>query len=571
MKKYSLILLCFFYVFTNVNAQNKTFYPIGTQNKNSNKKEEEKSNDDFQYKSYYFTAIKQKSLENFEESIKYFEKCIRLDKEQASPYYEIAKIYLLNKELQESYNYSKQAYQTDKSNKWYAQFYADILFKTKNYYESARIYKSLIKQHKEKEDYYLDLAKVYLYDKNLRLSIKTYNDLEKLKGVNHYTSTQKHKLYLELKDFNKAASELENLLIEFPYDTEIYEILSDCYILSGDFDKALETLIKLSELKPNSPSIHLSLSDFYLQKGNYEKYREELLLAFSSEKLDLQLKIKKIVPLLTPVYENKLENFDFVFELSKIIVEIHPFDAMSNYIYADLLRIDQKTELSVSYYKKVVEINKNEIGAWEEMLFLELRLNRLDSLNTDSEQAIEIFPTNPIFYYLNGLSFYYKKNYEKTIEPIKTGVNFVVSNPNLSSEMYSILGNSYNELKDFENSDISYERALEYIPDNVQVLNNYAYYLSLREENLERAEEMSKKTIEMFPEEANYLDTYAWILYKMKKYEQAKSWMQKAIDISESETFYSHMAEILIELGEKEESEFYLEKSKLLKESSKNE
>lgn len=571
MKKYSLILLCFFYVFTNVNAQNKTFYPIGTKNKNSNKEEEEKSNDDFQYKSYYFTAIKQKSLENFEESIKYFEKCIRLDKEQASPYYEIAKIYLLNKELQESYNYSKQAYQLDKSNKWYSQFYADVLFKIQNYYESAKIYKFLIKQDKENEDYYLDLAKVYLYDNNLRLSIKTYNDLEKLKGVNHYTSTQKHKLYLELKDFNKAATELENLLIEFPYDTEIYEILSDCYILSADFDKALEILIKLSELKPNSPSIHLSLSDFYLQKGLYKKYKEELLLAFSSEKLDVQLKIKKIVPLLTPIYENKLENFDFVFELSKIIVEIHPFDAMSNYIYADLLRIDQKTELSISYYKKVVEINKNEIGAWEEMLFLELRLNRLDSLNTDSEQAIEIFPTNPIFYYLNGLSFYYKKNYEKTIEPIKTGVNFVVSNPNLSSEMYSILGNSYNELKDFENSDISYEIALEYIPDNVQVLNNYAYYLSLREENLERAEEMSKKTIEMFPEEANYLDTYAWILYKMKKYEQAKSWMQKAIDISESETFYSHMAEILIELGEKEESEFYLEKSKLLKESSKNE
>ena len=370
---------------------------------------------------------------------------------------------------------------------------------------------------------------------------------------------------MELKDFNKAAKELENLLVEFPYDTEIYEILSDCYILSGDFDRALEILIKISELKPNSPSIHLSLSDFYLQKGNYEKYMQELLFAFSSEKLDVQLKIKKIAPLLAPIYENNLENFDFVFELSKTIVEAHPFNAMTNYIYADLLRIDQKAELSVSYYKKVLEINKNEIGAWQEMLFLELRLNKLDSLNIDSEQAIEIFPTNPIFYYLNGLSFYYKKNYEKTIEPIKIGVNFVVSNPNLSSEMYSILGNSYNELKDFENSDISYERALEYVPDNVQVLNNYAYYLSLRGENLERAEEMSKKTIEMFPEEANYLDTYAWILYKMKKYEQAKSWMQKALDISESETFYSHMAEILTELGEKEEAEFYLEKSKLLK------
>ena len=571
MKKYFLIILSIFYVFTNVNAQKNSFYPVGTQNKNKNKQKEENSKDDYQYKSFYFTAIKQKSLENFDEAIKYFEKCIKLNKEQSSPYYEIAKIYLLNNELQESYNYSKQAYHLDKSNKWYAQFYAEILFNMQDYYESAKIYKSLIKQHKENEDYYLDLAKVYLYDNNLRLAIKIYNDLERLKGVNHYTSTQKHKVYLELKDFNKAAAELENLLIEFPYDTEIYEILSDCYILSGDFDKALEILIKLSELKPNSPSIHLSLSDFYLQKGNFEKYRQELVLAFSSEKLDVQSKINKIAPLLTPIYENKLENFDFVFELSKIIVEIHPFNAMSNYIYADLLRIDQKTELSVSYYKKVVEINKNEIGAWEEMLFLELRLNKLDSLNTDSKQAIEIFPTNPIFYYLNGLSFYYKKNYEKTIEPIKIGVNFVVSNPNLSSEMYSILGNSYNELEDYKNSDISYERALEYIPNNVQVLNNYAYYLSLREENLERAEEMSKKTIEMFPEEANYLDTYAWILYKMKKYEQAKSWMQKAIDISERETFYSHMAAILIELGEKEESEFYLEKAKQFKGESENE
>ena len=571
MKKYFLIILSIFYVFTNVNAQKNSFYPVGTQNKNKNKQKEENSKDDHQYKSYYFTAIKQKSLENFDEAIKYFEKCINLNKEQAAPYYEISKIYLLNNKLKESYIYSKQAYQLEKSNKWYSQFYAEILFNMQDYFESAKIYKSLIEQDKENEDYYLELARVYLFENNLRLAIKTYDDLENRKGLNHYTSTQKHKVYLELKDFNKAAAELEKLLVEFPYDTEIYEMLSDCYILSGNFDKALEVLITLSELKPNSPSIHLSLSDFYFQQGNFEKYLKELLIAFSSEKLDAQLKIKKIVPLLTPLYENNLENFDFVFELSKTIVETHPFDAMSNYIYADLLRIDQQTELSASYYKKVVEIDPNEIGAWEEMLFLELRLNRLDSLYIDSEQAIELFPTNPVFYYLNGLSLYYKKNYEKTIKPMEIGVNFIVSNPNLSSEMYSILGNSYNELEDFKNSDISYEKALEYIPNNVQVLNNYAYYLSLRDEKLERAEEMSKRTIEMFPEEANYLDTYAWILYKMKKYEQAKSWMQKAIDISESETFYSHMADILIELGEKEESEFYLEKGKLLKESLKNE
>ena len=176
MNKHFLIILSVFYVFTNVNAQKNSFYPIGTQNKNKNKQKEENSKDDYQYKSFYFTAIKQKSLENFDEAIKYFEKCIKLNKEQASPFYEIAKIYLLNKELEASYNYSKQAYQLEKSNKWYSKFYAEILFNTQDYYESARIYKSLIKRDKENEDYYLDLAKVYLYDNNLRLVIKIYND-----------------------------------------------------------------------------------------------------------------------------------------------------------------------------------------------------------------------------------------------------------------------------------------------------------------------------------------------------------------------------------------------------------
>ena len=59
MKKYFLIILSIFYVFTNVNAQKKSFYPVGTQNKNKNKQKEENSKDDYQYKSFYFTAIKQ--------------------------------------------------------------------------------------------------------------------------------------------------------------------------------------------------------------------------------------------------------------------------------------------------------------------------------------------------------------------------------------------------------------------------------------------------------------------------------------------------------------------------------
>ena len=160
------------------------------------------------------------------------------------------------------------------------------------------------------------------------------------------------------------------------------------------------------------------------------------------------------------------------------------------------------------------------------------------------------------------MAYFYNQEYNKTIETLGVGVNFLFDNPTLSSEMYSILGNTYNELEDYNNSDKSYDLALEYLPENVTVLNNYAYYLSLRGENLEKAKQMSKKTLELFPEEANYLDTYAWILYKMKDYESAKVFMLQAIDLAESKTFYNHLSDILTELGELEDAKKYKLKAK---------
>ncbi len=558
MNRILIIFINLFFVFTHLEAQQKSFYPEGTKNNNSSSKNKEVENnkDEYQYKSFYYSAIKEKSLENFDKAVKYFEKCIKLNPLESAPYYEIARIYI-NTQPSVGVKYAKRAYELDLDNNWYALFYAENLFLNKDYYNSIKVYKSLISKDKDQEDYYLELAKIHLYDNNLKAAISTYNNLEKIKGLNHYTSVQKHKIYSELKDFKKAATEITLLLVEFPYDVDLYEMLSDCYILDGDLDKAFDVLKTLSNLNPNSASVHFTLSDFYLQKGDLVQYEEELKLAFDSDYIDAQQKIRKFTTILTPIYENDFTQFNFALDLCEILYKHHSDDDMVNYIYADLLKVDQQLERSVFHYKNVVRINPNQKDAWEELLFSLLSLNNLDTLVLYSESALELYPTNPIFYYLNSLAYYYTDNYLKSIESVQIGINFIVNNTNLSSEMYAILGNSYNAISDFKNSDVSYEKALDFSPKNVQVLNNYAYYLSLRAENLERAKQMSAKTIEMFPDEANYYDTYAWILYKMKDYKEAKIWMQKALDISESQTFYDHMADILTELGELEEAELY--------------
>ncbi len=558
MKK---LVVCIYLIYLNLDVYSQNILNFNELKFGNNKEiNEESSKDLYSYKTHFYNAIKQKSLENYEKALKLFLTCIELNPNESASYLEVAKIYSgFDNNL--SLEYAEKAYNLNRKNKWHALLYAERLIEVSDYSAAIIIYERLIKNNVTNEDYYLDLAKICLFDRQFYKAIDVYNNLENKIGINYFTSTQKHKIYLELKNYTKAAEELENYINKHPNQIEFYELLSDCYTLQGNFAKSLEVLIKISELDPNSGAIHLRIADYYLNRSDTSKYIEELLIAFSSKNLDVESKIRSILSLITPLYENDLKNLQRCYILSRSLVINHSEDVMSNYIYADILKIKGVRDTSVIYYKKVIDLDPSQQDAWREFLFLHLSFNNIDSLIKYSTLAIDLYPTNPIFYYLNAIGYYFNKDYKKSIETLEIGVNFVVRNNNLNSEMYSILGDSYNALKQFQKSDESYEKALEFLPNNVQVLNNYAYYLSLRGENLQKAKEMSFKTLEMFPEEASYCDTYAWILYKLKEYDKAKMWMEKAINLGESQTFYDHMSEILIKLGDLEQAEIYRKKS----------
>lgn len=178
---------------------------------------------------------------------------------------------------------------------------------------------------------------------------------------------------------------------------------------------------------------------------------------------------------------------------------------------------------------------------------------------------MELFPNQPIPYFFNGLSNYQLKKYKEAIPPLLEGKDFVFDNPGLLAQFYSCLGDIYNQLKNHAASDSAYNKALEIDPNDVNVLNNYAYYLSLRNTNLEKAEAMSKKSNELQPNNNSYQDTYGWILYQMKKYEEAKIWIGKALDNGGrgNGTLLEHYGDVLYQLGEKEEAfKYWIEAKK---------
>jgi tetratricopeptide (TPR) repeat protein len=155
------------------------------------------------------------------------------------------------------------------------------------------------------------------------------------------------------------------------------------------------------------------------------------------------------------------------------------------------------------------------------------------------------------------------KNYQQAVDILTEGKNFVFDKL-LLAQFYANIGDAQNQLKNYTASDSAYNKALETDPNNVYVLNNYAYYLSLRNVNLEKAEQMSKKTNDLEPNNNSYQDTYGWILYQMKKYDDAKIWIGKAIDNGgkNNGTLLEHYGDVLYQLGDKENALKYWQDAK---------
>ncbi|HNB13083.1 MAG TPA: tetratricopeptide repeat protein, partial [Bacteroidia bacterium] len=179
-------------------------------------------------------------------------------------------------------------------------------------------------------------------------------------------------------------------------------------------------------------------------------------------------------------------------------------------------------------------------------------------------EAIGLFPNESSLYLLNGIAKSQLNLPAEAINILNQGVKLVVDNNQQLIQFYSNLGDCYNKTKEYSASDSSFDKALEIDPNEPFVLNNYAYYLSVRKEKLEQAEKMSKQSNELQPNQSSFLDTYGWILYQEGKYDEAKKWIEKAMENGgeNSGTILEHYGDILFKLNQSDKAFEYWKKAK---------
>lgn len=507
--------------------------------------------DSLRVRDLYFEGLHEKILENYNQAATFFNKVLEIDPGNDAAMYELANISLGQSKEGEAERLIRNAVTVKPDNEWYWSFLADLYKKTNNVSELILVLDELVRLSPDREAYYYDKANALMILKKTDQAITAYDEIESRFGSSEDLSAARQRILMQQGKPEKVEAELEKQISENPDDIRNYLYLSEIYSKAGNRDKAMQILNRAKAIEPANAIIRLALADNYRALNQFENTFIELKIAFADPNLNIDEKVR-IVLSFFPMFSD-MKARAYANELASIMIKVHADEAKAFVIYGDVLFQEKKYNEARDSYKKAIKLNDQIYQIWAQLLRIEIGQGDFQSVIQDGEDALSIFPNQAELYLYTGIAYAQTKNHNKAISSLKGASDLESEDPEIRAQIFSTLGDSYNALKKYKESDESYEKALKINPDNSYVLNNYAYYLSLRGENLERAEKMSKRAVDLNPNNASSEDTYAWVLFKLKKYPEARIWIEKALrSDANNATQVEHYGDILYLLGEKE-------------------
>ena len=370
-------------------------------------------------------------------------------------------------------------------------------------------------------------------------AISIYNRLEVLEGKMSRLSNEKFSLYMQMGDSISAFAELQSLCDEYPAELSYQIDMGYCYQQLDDFESAMEIYEQVRKIDPQNTSLQMAMLDYYIMQGMdslYEATRDSILYSVETDAG------KRIVLLQQMIQRMSADSVEVVHIIERFerVVALDSSNVELLTMYAAFLNYTQKSHdrlREIMLQVLVVEPDNEMATQW----LLQYYAERRDyfSLEEICRRGINYHPNELVYPYFLGMILYDSGHYEEALTVLDKGLRQRSENTRLVliSETFTIKGDVYFKMDRYEDAFLEYDSALVYNKDNILCLNNYAYYLSLHNEDLDKAEEMSYRTIKVEPNNRTYLDTYAWILFMQNKFEDAQKYMDIVVPRDSSEHF----------------------------------
>lgn len=518
---------------------------------------------------FYYEAANLKNAGKYDAAYDLFSYCLSLDTASSPVLYELAMFQLQRNRPEKAVEMLKSAVAHSDDNFTYRMTLAGLYRNLGMYGEASDSYEELVKRYPDKSELNYYLADALTQEGEIGAAIDAYNVLESTMGMNETLSLQKFKLYQTLKQPDKAFEEIEKLANKYPMNARYRLLMGDLHLENEETEKALACYQQAHEIDPDDPRYIVSMANYYDQTGDKEAAEQEIRDALVNEKLDVETKVGILSRYVQRLQQTQqgIENANSLFQT---LLDQHPEDTELKLMYGSLLMAQQKEEEAKFQFQLVTEMEPSNEGAWQQLLNISLKGEDIPEVIRICTRCKELFPEAPEYYFYLGIGYYMQEKYQESLDTYYAGLKIIPEgNGVVKSNFYGQIGDLYYQMEKMDEAYKAYDEALKYNENNAPVLNNYSYFLTLDKKDLKKAERMAAQCIKLEPDNATYLDTYAWVFFVQGNYTLAKIYIENALskDKTNSAELVDHYGDILYMSGEKDKA---LEQWKKAKEMGKD-
>jgi len=510
-------------------------------------------------KQLFFAGLREKMSENYAVASTNFNKIVSLDPGNHAAYFELANANLRLDKLTEAEQNIKQALKINQDNLWYWRLLGEVYKRNNNMPELIGVFNQLIRLDPQNDAYYFDKANAQFLANQLDAAKKTYSEIEAKFGESKELLVAKRRM-----DQNGSAkeSDIVKLLEGNQADVKNYLYAAGLLLQKGNDPEALKVLVKAQQLEPQNFEVNLGLADIYRKQKNDEAAFASLKMAFESAEMPINEKIK-IIAALFPKLSQPLVAKN-VTELSKLVAEKNPSDAKALALYGDVLYQQNNLKEALTQYQAALKLNEQVYVVWEQIINIHTLLGHYDEAVKVGDEALTIYPNQASLYYYVAYAQFKTSKFDTALSNLKTALQLDVENKSLQAQVYALQGDIYINQNNFASAKTAFEKAIATEPDNYLIMNNYAYYLALRNDDLNKAAKYAETAANAMPGNSSITDTYAFILFKQQKYDLAKTWIEKALQNNSSKNgvYLERYGDILYMKGEKDAALIQWQKAK---------
>lgn len=382
---------------------------------------------------YFFEALAQRGIENYDKAIVAIQKCLEKEPKNAAFLYELGKNQLDAKDYVAAEIAFKSAVEIDNKQRWYWNGLYDVYYQTKNYEKAIGVLQKLIEFDPNMRE---DLVSLYM---NTDQKEKALYLLKEMEASSHLTKTMEfYKLKLESsKEFASPKREtLEKGINEHPKYEQNYIDLISLYLSFNQEEKAFEVAKVLEKEIPNSDWAHVSLVKFYLASNDGINASKSMFKVLMNSKIDLKIKHRVFNEFL--IFAVKNPTFFTDVDAAIPYFDNDPEIAVAKEV-AKFFWKKSDLDKAIYYFEKAIKKSPDDIESLN--YFLEVLQQKQDyqRLVVKATECIELFPTQPNYYFYAGLGYNQLKNYKKAKENLENGLDFVIEDLKLEANFYEQL------------------------------------------------------------------------------------------------------------------------------------